>query len=465
MLTIEEIRNDESKNIEFKEIIPQDSKKFLKTVSAYSNCAGGRIIFGIVDGTLEVVGIKEDIHKAIDKITNIIADGITPQLIPNIYVENIEGKDVIVLEVFHGSSTPYYITSLGREKGTYIRTAGSTRPADEIMLRELILAGLERSYDEIVYEPKPLTMEQIEKTRNALYKFAKENSDHPYSVKELTIGKMESWKLIHEVEGKFYPSNTYMMLQENNPFQFMTIQCARFKGLERVVFIDKKDYEGPIYEQINNALKFVLNHINMGLVGDGLTSSKYFEIPTKVIREIICNAVGHRQIRAHSRVQVAVYDDRVEVTSPGGFFGGLTLEKMLQGRTAIRNTCIANVLSYVELIEHWGGTGIQRVLTLCREAGVKEPEFIDFGDALRVNIYRPSYVEPINEPINELINDKLSVNAQKVLAHMKTNLSATRKELAKACGFSLATVKRSLKELTDNGYISAKHPTNKENGL
>ena len=128
----------------------------------------------------------------------------------------------------------------------------------------------------------------------------------------------------------------------------------------------------------------------MGLVGDGLTSSKHFEIPTKVIREIICNAVGHRQIRAHSRVQVAVYDDRVEVTSPGGFFGGLTLEKMLQGRTAIRNTCIANVLSYVELIEHWG-TGIQRVLTLCKEAGVKEPEFIDFGDALRVNIYRPSY--------------------------------------------------------------------------
>ena len=65
----------------------------------------------------------------------------------------------------------------------------------------------------------------------------------------------------------------------------------------------------------------------MALVGDGLASSKHFEIPTKVIREIICNAVGHRQIRAHSCVQVAVYDDRVEVTSPGGFFGGLTLEK------------------------------------------------------------------------------------------------------------------------------------------
>ena len=64
------IINDENKNTEYKEVIPQDAKKFLKTVSAFSNSAGGKIFFGIVDGTLEVVGVKEDINKAIDKITN-----------------------------------------------------------------------------------------------------------------------------------------------------------------------------------------------------------------------------------------------------------------------------------------------------------------------------------------------------------------------------------------------------------
>lgn len=471
MLTLDEIKNNESKNIEFKEVIPQDYKKFLKTVVAYSNCAGGKIIFGIQDGTLELVGIKDDIHQTIDKLTNIISDSVTPQIIPNIYVEKIEGVEVIVLEVFHGSNTPYYITSLGKEKGTFIRTVGSTRLADELMLRELTLSGLDRSFDELVYEPKALTMENIDKTRKALYKFAKENSEFPDNVKELTIGKMESWKLIHDVEGKFYPSNTYMMLQENNPFQFMTIQCARFKGTERVVFIDKKEYDGPIYEQIDNAHKFVLNHINMALVGDGLASSKRFEIPTKVIREIICNAVGHRMIRAHSCVQVAVYDDRVEVTSPGGFFGGLTLEKMLQGRTAIRNTCIANVLSYVELIEHWG-TGIQRVLTLCKEAGIKEPEFIDFGDALRVNIYRPSYVETINDKVNDEVNDKvndkvndeikLSKNAVVILNAIKEKPSITRLELTKIIKKSESTVDRAIKELKNNGFIDEK--TSDKNG-
>ena len=87
MLTLDEIKNNESKNIEFKEVIPQDYKKFLKTVVAYSNCAGGKIIFGIQDGTLEPVGIKDDIHQTIDRLTNIISDSITPQIIPNIYVE------------------------------------------------------------------------------------------------------------------------------------------------------------------------------------------------------------------------------------------------------------------------------------------------------------------------------------------------------------------------------------------
>ena len=89
MITIEEIKNDETKNLELKEMIPSNSIKYLKSVSAFSNSAGGKIIFGIADGTLDVVGIDGDIHKKIDAITNAISDSITPQIIPNIYVDPI----------------------------------------------------------------------------------------------------------------------------------------------------------------------------------------------------------------------------------------------------------------------------------------------------------------------------------------------------------------------------------------
>ena len=104
-------------------------------MSAFSNSTGGKIIFGIEDTSLQIVGIDGDIHKKIDAITNAIADSITPQIIPNIYVEEIEDKRVIVCEIFRGGSTPYYIKALGKESGTFIRASGTTRIADESMLK------------------------------------------------------------------------------------------------------------------------------------------------------------------------------------------------------------------------------------------------------------------------------------------------------------------------------------------
>lgn len=396
MLTIEEIKNDESKNIEFKEMIPSNSIKYLKSVSAFSNTAGGKIIFGIVDETLEVVGINEDIHKKIDAITNAISDSITPQIIPNIYVEEIEGKQVIVCEIFRGGSTPYYIKSLGREKGTYIRTAGTTRLADENMLKELILIGNNRSYDVLPYETmKPLSLDEINDMCNKLTKYAKDNAkseEEKRKVKQLNLSKMLSWKLVLEQEGKYYPSNAYMMFLDENPFQFINIQCARFKGNNRVLFIDKKEYFGPLYEQIDEAMKFVMNHLNMEvkIVPNKVAHEEKFEIPIEAIREILVNAVCHRLLTDNSRVQVAIYDNRVEITSPGVLYNGLTLKAMLDGKTATRNACIVNVLSYLNVIENWG-TGVQRAILLCEEAAIKGPEFIEMDSAIRVNFYRPSY--------------------------------------------------------------------------
>ena len=163
MITIEEIKNDESKNLELKEMIPTNSIKYLKSVSAFSNTAGGKIIFGIKASTLEIIGVDGDIHKKVDAITNAISDSIVPQIIPNIYVDEIENKKVIVCEIYRGSRIPYYIKSLGKNDGSYIRTAGTTRIADEGMLKELELTGVNRSYDELPYESmKPLTNEEIE---------------------------------------------------------------------------------------------------------------------------------------------------------------------------------------------------------------------------------------------------------------------------------------------------------------
>ena len=107
----------------------------------------------------------------------------------------------------------------------------------------------------------------------------------------------------------------------NNTFPFAKIQCALFKGTERVIFIDKRDFEGPLYEQIEEAYEFVLKHINLGAEINGLVRTDTYELPTEAIREAIVNAMTHRNFLDRSCVQVAVYDDRVEITSPGMLYG------------------------------------------------------------------------------------------------------------------------------------------------
>ena len=113
-MTIEEILAGESKNVEFKVQRPDKSMKYMKTVVAFANGKGGRIIFGIDDKTREVVGIPEDkVFREIDAITNAISDSCEPTIIPDVYLQNINDKPVIVAEIRTGRRKPYYIKAEG----------------------------------------------------------------------------------------------------------------------------------------------------------------------------------------------------------------------------------------------------------------------------------------------------------------------------------------------------------------
>lgn len=106
---------------------------------AFANGIGGKIIFGIADKTREVVGFdKEEVFKIMDAIANAVADNCEPAIIPDITLQTVDGKTVIVVEVSEGRQRPYYIKALGRESGVYVRVAGTTRLADAYMVKELL---------------------------------------------------------------------------------------------------------------------------------------------------------------------------------------------------------------------------------------------------------------------------------------------------------------------------------------
>ena len=105
------------------------------------------------------------------------------------------------------------------------------------------------------------------------------------------------------------------------------------------------------------------------------------------IRELIINAMVHRSYLDHGTIQVAVYDNRLEIISPGKMPMGQTMERMKEGYSKIRNEALAHAFAYMNLIEHWG-SGIPRIIDKVKASGLREPEFIGGEVDLRINIYR-----------------------------------------------------------------------------
>lgn len=133
-MTREEILAGESKNVEFKESRPKNSIKYMKSVVAFANGKGGRIVFGIKDDTRKVVGIpKENVFREMDAITNAISDSCEPVIVPDVYPQTIDGKTIIIAEISAGKQKPYYIKQDGITDGVYMRVSGTTRKADRAM--------------------------------------------------------------------------------------------------------------------------------------------------------------------------------------------------------------------------------------------------------------------------------------------------------------------------------------------
>jgi predicted HTH transcriptional regulator len=132
IMTIEEIVRGESRNVEFKMTIPKESEKYTKSVVAFANSQGGKLVFGVDDKTRKVVGIDEDeLFRIMDSISNAISDSCKPQIVPNIEPQTVDGKTVIVVTVTPGANRPYYLKSKGKDKGTFIRVAGTSRLSRE----------------------------------------------------------------------------------------------------------------------------------------------------------------------------------------------------------------------------------------------------------------------------------------------------------------------------------------------
>ena len=455
----------EGKEIEYKREIPERRVKFLKDVIAFANSSGGVIVLGVDEKSHDVVGLGDkNPFKLSDDITNMIADNCVPQIETLISVKTIESEVVLEIEVFPGRLRPYYLHNKAKEESVYIRINGTSRVASPAKIKELELEGAKISYDSL----QEIGAEYDENRALRLCSDMKEvalrrckSEEEKLSVKDMTISKLEDLGVLCRLGKSLFPTHAFMLMTDNKNLM-AKIQCAVFKGTERTIFVDKREYTGPVFEQLEDAYQFVLRNIKLGGVVNGLYTEDVYEMPLSVIREAIANAVVHRSYLEKSCVQVSLYDDRLEVVSPGSLYGGLSIEDIKQGRSQCRNTAIAESFSYMRLIDSWG-TGIPRIISECKEYGLKDPLWEEFADGIRLTIYRNNAIAD-KLPINGKIADKLPINGEiadkkdqkynLIKQFIADNGRITSAETMGLLGVKQRQARNILNELVDAGVLS-----------
>lgn len=487
-MTIEELKKGEYETVEYKQDIPKDKAKYLKTAVAFANGAGGRLVFGIQNDSWDVHGFLDDeVFQKYDAIANSIFDASMPAIVPIMGIEEINNKKIIVANILPGMTKPYYLRSDGMMEGTYIRIAGVTRKALPYMIKELQLEGSNTSFDTLQVVGGDIALSEVEALCERMYQHALtfcKNDDQRRSQKKVTVSQLVSWKILVQFQNKLFPTNAWKLLTGDidELFPDAFIQLAAFKGTTRSVFLDHQEAKGPIDQQIEDALLFVKKHINLGSRIAGVYREDYYELPIDSIRELISNAVCHRSYLSPGSIQVAIYDDRLEVTSPGRLSPDLTIDQLKEGNSRVRNIAVGAAFQYMHIIEKWG-SGIPRIYNDARIYGLDEPEIKDFGSSFRMIIYRRSFSTDLFGVMNpatdhatdatdetdatdhatdatdhatdtdNIQNANLSNNDLILLRYVRIHPSATQKEVADATGIKIGTVKRIFPILQKKGIL------------
>lgn len=444
MNLIESIQQGESKTLELKSQLPQHDQ-IAKTVVAFANTSGGRLVLG-VDDQRQVAGISEDgIFALQDQITAIVFDRCQPTILPEIYTANLQGKLVLVIEVFRGNLLPYYLKAAGKNNGTYLRVGASNRKADFENIVELERQKRNLSFDEEVCRERAVSSLDLAPLETRFAALGK----------PLDQEKLINLKLLVQEPGTLWPTHGLMILLGQMPHA--NTKCARFKGTDMGVFLDRKEYSGDLFSQLEQTEAFIKNHIHLHGEIKGLQRTDTYEIPLGALREALINAFIHRDYTNPGRdIKVGVYDDIVNIVSPGGLPNTLTQEDLMEGRSEIRNRVIARVFKELGYVEQWG-SGIARIKSACQAQGLAEPRIREKGDFVDVEFYRPrpdtTAKVPDSAGYNPILPDHMSPQAGGILAHVHRHGRISAAQAAALLNVKVRRARTVLAGLIDQGLL------------
>ena len=360
-------------------------KSWLKSVSAFANGEGGTLIFGISDDD-QIIGLA-DAESDAEKISEEIKTKLDPVPVVNLEYKEIDGKRLMLLHVYAGQETPYYYIG-DKQRLAFVRIGNESVTADRIQLKALVLKGSGRTYDSL---PSNYRFEDMafSKLRSVHYKRLQRSFDD---------NEFVSWGIVDE-NGNL--TNAGALLSDESPVRQSRIFCTRWNGLDMTSglgeAIDDVELEGCVIGQLQDAVSFVRNNSHKKWWKEDDYREELPDYPERAVTEAIANAIIHRDyMQMGSEIHIDMYDDRLEIYSPGGMLDGKLIQQLnpLTVPSKRRNPLLADFFSRLGLMER-RGSGMKKIMDAYKQyqrlAKCHVPEFTSDASEFHVTLWNLNY--------------------------------------------------------------------------
>ncbi|MFH1712812.1 MAG: ATP-binding protein [Candidatus Jacksonbacteria bacterium] len=394
--------NSETNNIEFKDArggFPRDTWKSISSFSHRPN--GGYIVFGVSEDRIQsktkftVVDVR-DSSSVQEKMGDMCNTGMSVVIRPEYFLIKIDNMTLLAAYIPESPDQfkPCYYKSVGMPNGAFVRDGNTDRKiTDEEMRRFLDNAKLSK-FDASKAEDTTLNDLSMEKIYDLLVRMG-ERTQRETSSADIDFELLKNLGLADEFDGNRYPTVAGFLIfakikpQSKRAFNRYKIRCVRFKGSNVTTeIIDSADLDGTIDEHINGMQKFVLRNIRKGAKIIGTKRVERYEYPEKAIREIVANAVIHRDYKiTETYTQVNVFEDRIEVFNPGCLPPGVTVKNIRDAQVS-RNEIIAARLKDLDYLEEYG-RGIDIVFNEMEKWRLLPPLFKNTTNSFKVILPGP----------------------------------------------------------------------------
>ena len=423
---LSEIRSGESETVEFKSSF---DKETIETLVAFANTKGGKVFVGVSDSG-EVRGIQVG-RETVQSWINQVKLNTSTSIVPDVEVYEIEGKTVVVLDVSEYPIKPVAF------KGRYfkrVKNANHQLSTTEVV--NLHLQSCNTSWDSSLDDQHTETDISLDKVQNFV-DMANKVRVIPIADDPLVV--MQKYELLRE--GRI--TRAAFLLFMAGESSLTTVELGRFQTETDIK--DGARLKTDLFSEVDGIMAFIRKHINRAYIITGKPQrDERWDYPLDALREIVLNAVIHRDYASSSDSIVKIFDERIEIYNPGKLPTFLTIEKLLAGeyRSSIRNRRIADMFKEAGLVEKYG-SGIRRILEGFAEYGLPAPRFQEISDGFMVTVCRA-------DTATQKTTQKTT---QKLLDLLVENPHLSKRELAELLAISEDGVKYQLLKLKKSGRI------------